>query len=889
MAIDENFTGFKYLLDAGNSRQYAVRYEDGSAKSPLQVFAQDQREAGFGKNERIFAFDDDSQHSVGADGKVLLNTTAYQINTNEEGRPSKLLQVDVSYELQFAVKNGKPEGTYVLTAASKEGIEEMGLDASFPTTFKADLDPSDPGLIKGPNGNFKVSPALVQHLPFPPHQDGSAFIARMSVQQNPTTQEPKVLPKNPSTTFNGSANGNPAKPQPPKNPKITDAALEQALREYTEDLTEKAKNGKLDPVVGRDDETKNTLRILSRRKQASVAFTGDAGVGKTAMFSAISQAIVDKSPDVPESLEGARVLQMDIQKMLAGAKFRGQFEERLKPIIDGLQEREGWFKGQKIIIAIDEIHNQLGAGKNGDDAGSAGNMMKPFLVSRGISVMGTTTGEEYRKHIEKDPALARRFQQMVLGQPNREATLFITEKLWPGIKAHHGITEDISKKDLEYIVDMTNRYAPAISQPSKAETALDDAAANAKQRHSNVLERQDIVAAVAQMSKLSVDFLSQNDSDRFLKMEKELPEQVLGQPGIQRVVDGLIGSRSGLSDPNQPWAAFVFQGPTGTGKTELSKALARYLFGDEGALIQLNMGDYAEKHTVSRLIGAPPGYVGFEDSEPALTERIRQRPYSILLLDEIEKAHPDVFNVLLPVLNDGVMTDNHGKKVLFNNVIVVMTTNLGAKEAMAYLNGGSGGDFGIDTASNGRTATAEEQEEKLSGIYAKKRKEFFRPEMINRIEELGGFVTFIPLAQEVITKLVSREIEKVNKRLSDPTGALALNPSLKDVTIEVGADARIQLAAEGYKPDMGARPLRKVVREKISNPLGKWLMANKENIAEFVEKNGPAKIVINKLPTKESGFEPELVATTVTAEVSNDNKAQAAAPAKKNKRGAPTL
>ncbi|HYD18403.1 MAG TPA: AAA family ATPase, partial [Patescibacteria group bacterium] len=523
--------------------------------------------------------------------------------------------------------------------------------------------------------------------------------------------------------------------------------------------------------------------------------------------------------------------------------------------------------------------------------GSAGNMMKPFLVARGISVMGTTTGEEYRKHIEKDPALARRFQQMVLGQPNREATLFITEKLWPGIKSHHGITEDISKKDLEYIVDMTNRYAPAISQPSKAETALDDAAANAKQRHSDIIERRDIVAAVSQMSKLSVDFLSQNDSDRFLRMEKELPEQVLGQPGIQRVVDGLIGSRSGLSDPNQPWAAFVFQGPTGTGKTELSKALARYLFGDETALIQLNMADYSEKHTVSRLVGAPPGYVGFEDSEPALTERIRQRPYSILLLDEIEKAHPDVFNVLLPVLNDGVMTDNHGKKVLFNNVIVVMTTNLGAKEAMAYLNGaGSADDFGLDRIASGSNVSPEEQEQKLSAIYAKERKKFFRPEMINRIEELGGFVTFIPLAQEVITKLVTREIEKVNKRMSDPTGAVALNPSLKDVNIEVGADARIQLAAEGYKPDMGARPLRKVVREKISNPLGKWLMANKEQIADFVAKNGPAKIIINELPTKENPFNPQLVSATVSAEVSNDNKT-AATPAAthRKKRGGPTL
>jgi ATP-dependent Clp protease ATP-binding subunit ClpC len=886
MASDDSengYHGYRYLTDAKDSRQYAIRFDNGRPTKPFSVFALDPREAGFKPNETVFALDDETEiKTVG--GKTRVSTTAYQISTDSAGEPRGLKFVGVEYDVTFDFQPGDFRVKYSLSKESQAQLADIGMDASFPKSFSDKLNPSGRGLQRDGAGNILIDPSVLRNLSFPPHHDGGAIIARQNIEM--TSTEPTVMPRaedtprptdkpsdkptteptdtRPTVTkpFNTSGSNI---PKPPERPKISDASIEGVIRQYCDDLTEKAAAGKLDPVVGRDEEVVDSIKILSRRKQASVCFTGDAGVGKTAMFSGVAQYIADDK-DVPDSLRGARVLSLDLQAMNAGAKFRGQFEEKLKPLIDGLKEREGYLKGRKIILAIDEIHSQLTSGK-AEGGTDAGNMMKPFLTSKGISVMGTTTSEEYRKHIEKDNAMASRFEQKVIGQPDAESTRVILNKLWPLIKEHHGIAEDLAQDDFDYIITMTNRYAPNESQPRKGEKALDMAAASAKFRHSNVVEREDIITAVAQMSKLKSDFLNQSDHDRFLKMEQELPQQVLGQPGVQRVVDGLIGSRSGLNDPNQPWAAFVFQGPTGTGKTELCKALSRYLFGTEEALIQLNMGEYSEKHTVSRLIGAPPGYVGFDSAEPALTEKIRQRPYSILLLDEIEKAHPDVFNVLLPVLNDGKMTDNQGKTVLFNNVIVVMTTNLGAKEAMAALRGGANGSFDQGTAE----MPAEQQEAILAKKYETARGQFFRPEMVNRIEELGGFVTFIPLAPSVIKNLVNREVEKINKRIADPTGA-----NIKGITLEIGPEAHDQLAKDGYKPEMGARPLRKVVREKVSNPLGKWVIENKAEIVKFVAENGGAKIIIDTVGG--AAFKPRLEkAAAVTAEaaaaVSNDNKA----------------
>ena len=684
----------------------------------------------------------------------------------------------------------------------------------------------------------------------------------------------------------------------------------QALEKYGADLTAAAREGKMDPVIGRDSEIRRVVQVLSRRTKNNPVLIGEPGVGKTAVVEGLAQRIVDG--DVPESLRGKRLIQLDVASMVAGAKYRGEFEERFKAVLQEIKDSAG-----EIVTFIDEIHTIVGAGGGSEGAMDAGNMLKPMLARGELRLIGATTLDEYREGIEKDPALERRFQQVYVGEPSVEDTVAILRGIAPKYEAHHKVT--ISDGALVAAATLSNRYIPGRQLPDKAIDLVDEAASrlrmeldsspeeiDALQRQVDRLkmeeaylvetETKDDAAAADRLEKLRAELadkseelaalnarwesekagrnrvgelrvkldelrteleravregryedagrlqngdipaieaeiaeaeaqelaeadadvepmiaervdadeiaevisawtgvpvgkLLQGETEKLLSMEDVLGKRLIGQKkAVASVSDAVRRSRAGVADPNRPLGSFLFLGPTGVGKTELAKSLAEFMFDDDRAIVRIDMSEYSEKHSVSRLVGAPPGYVGYEEGGQ-LTEAVRRRPYSVILLDEVEKANPDVFDILLQVLDDGRLTDGQGRTVDFKNTILILTSNLGSQALM---------DPTLD------------EKQKREAVMASVRKAF-KPEFVNRLDDV---IVFEPLSLEELGKIVDLQVEQVARRLKS-----------RRITLDVTDAARDFLAMDGYDPAYGARPLRRLIQREIGDKLARMLLS----------------------------------------------------------------
>lgn len=572
-----------------------------------------------------------------------------------------------------------------------------------------------------------------------------------------------------------------------------------ALSKLGSDLTEKAEQGKLDPVVGRDKEIARIVQILCRRTKNNPVLVGEAGVGKSAVVEGLAQAIVDGA--VPDVLKGKRIFSLDIASVVAGTRYRGDFEERLKGALDAVK------KAGNIILFIDEIHTMLGAG-GGDKSGpDIANIMKPMLARGEISTIGATTLDEYSKYFEKDPALERRFQPVRVEQPTPDDALNILRGLKGKYEDYHGVV--ITDEALSAAVTLSERYITDRHLPDKAIDLIDEAASKKRIENSAfsagetpAVYAEDVADVVSEWTGVPVAKITESEGEKLGKLEDVLARRVIGQDeAVKAVAKAMKRARTGLSDPRRPIGSFLFTGPTGVGKTELAKALAEAVFGDEKLLVRVDMSEYMEKSNVARLIGSAPGLVGYDEGGQ-LTEKVRRNPYCVVLFDEIEKGHPDVFNLLLQVLDDGRLTDGRGRTVDFRNTVVIMTSNVGAKE-VAKPAAPMGFGSAVQSDEKARESVKERQLEAL--------KKFMRPELINRIDEI---IPFRSLSKEDVAKIASLMLAALEKRVAARGITVVFTPAAKDFLVE-----------KGYNPEYGARPLRRAVQNLVENKLGEMILA----------------------------------------------------------------
>ena len=644
--------------------------------------------------------------------------------------------------------------------------------------------------------------------------------------------------------------------------RVTDTHAEskyRCLEKFGRDLTELARQGKLDPVIGREDEILRVMQVLGRRTKNNPVIIGEAGVGKTAIAEGLAQRIAEG--DVTESLKGKRVVALDMGTLVAGSKFRGEFEERLKAVIDEVREAKG-----EVILFIDEMHTVVGAGA-AEGAIDASNMLKPALARGELQCVGATTLDEYREHIEKDKALERRLQPVFIPEPSVEATIQMLKGLRPKYEAHHKVKIDDSA--LEAAVKLSQRYVQGRFLPDKAIDLIDEASSKhridaessppevkevqqriqqlineeeaaaqmgeyertaqtkaermkkeqeyndmasrwrSEKKVDNIVTGDDIAELVAKWTGIPIARMLEGEAAKLVHMEERLHERIVDQQeAVVAISEAIRRARSGLKDPRRPIGNFLFLGPTGVGKTELARVLASFLYDDESSMIRLDMSEYMEKHTVSRLIGSPPGYIGYEEGGQ-LTEAVRRRPFRVILMDEIEKAHPDVFNILLQMMDDGRLTDGHGRIVDFRNTVIIMTSNLGTQE---FQRGGLG--FARDTSS---------ERKKVKAAVEDAVKKAFRPEFLNRLDEM---IVFHQLTEEDLRKVVELLAKDVEKRLQE-----------QKITLELTPEAKSWLVKEGFDPVFGARPLKRAITRYIENPLSNKVLSGevKEGDSVLVE------------------------------------------------------